>query len=333
MSTATLQNVLDINHEIAALADAGVPIRLGSHVTSTNNTLERINESLELRTRLGQNVLDAITDNPDLPSEYRHALLVGMAADAPELTLAGVARQPEAQNELRTATSRAMIQPLIVFALAYCGFILICAMFVPTLNGIYEQIRQQPSTQVQLLDACRAAMPYWIPLVPILMLIAIIWWHRHQGQPPRWIPGVSRYLKSVKNALFTEELARLVQTGMPPFKAARLAAGTTGDAVLIKACATLTEGLQNHNSAESTRQVSLPPLVHWALSGNLEREDLVGVLQFAAQTYRQSAERMAVLWQTALPILLGGLLGGAIVLLYGLSVFWPYVQMMRDLAT
>ncbi|TWU28058.1 type II secretion system F family protein [Bythopirellula polymerisocia] len=333
MTNATFQTVQAINREIASLADAGVPICLGPKVTSTKRKLERINESLELRTSLGQDIEAAITNNPDLPSIYQHALRAGLESNAPELTLSGVTRESAARDELRSAAARAMVQPLIVLALAYCGFILLCALFVPELTNIYEQLRQEPSVPVRILEACRATMKIWIPLVPILVLLAFVLWRRRTDEPPKWIPGARRYLKSVKHALFAEELARLVGAKMPLAEAAQLASGTTGDAALMEACNVLTSDEDQNVHADDPRLAVLPPLVRWALTGNLGDETLPGVLSFAAQTYRQSAERMAVVWQTALPILLGGFLSGAIVMMYGLSLFWPYVQMMRDLAS
>lgn len=325
MSDATLQHVLAINREIGSLADAGVPIRLGPAVISTKRTLGRINESLKLRTSLGQEIEAAIVDNPDLPSAYQHALRAGLSTGATELTLAGLSCESAAQDELHSASSRALVQPLIVLALAYCGFILLCSLFVPEMSDVYEQLRQEPSQPLRILETCRAAMPIWIPLVPILVLLALVLWRRNNGQPSWWIPGARRYLRAVQQAQFAEELARLVSTKMPLAEAAQLASGITGDADLIEACSPLTHG-------GASRQAALPPLLRWALTENLGEDTLLGVLQFAAQTYRQSAQRMAAVWQTALPILLGSLLGGTIVLLFGLSVFWPYIQMLRDLA-
>ncbi len=332
MTNATLQHVLAINREIGSLADAGVPIRLGPAVTSTKGTLERINESLKLRTSLGQEIDAAIVDNPELPPIYQHALLAGLSTDASELTLAGVICESTARDELRSAMGRAMVQPLIVLALAYCGFIVSCSLFVPEMTDMYEQLRKQPSIPVRLLEACRVAMPIWIPLVPILVLIALVLWRRSKGQPPKWIPGAYRYLQALKHALFAEELARLVGTKMPLHEAARMASGITGDTALIDSCEALASDDNQPMSNEDPRLGALPPLLRWALSGNLGEQTLPGVLRFAAQTYRQSAERLSAIWQTALSILLGGLLGGAIVLVYGVSIFWPYIEMLQDLA-
>ncbi|QEG34670.1 type II secretion system F family protein [Bythopirellula goksoeyrii] len=338
MPTATLQDVLAINREIGSLAEAGVPIRLGSAATSTKRTLEQIDASLKLRSSLGQDIHDAIADNPDLPRLYQHALQAGLSSGGSELTLAGVTEESAAKNELRSAMGRALVQPLIVFALAYCGFILLCTLFVPELTDMYEQLRQAPSLPVRLLEFCRQTMPVWIPLVPILVLIAVFLWRRTTVAPPWWIPGARRYVKTVKQALFAEELARLVESKMPLAEAAELASGITGDSHLMEACAALenddpSRAATRHAAhPENSQLAALPPLLRWALTGNLGEQSLPGVLRFAAQTYRQSAQRLATVWQTALPILLGSVLGGAIVLVYGLSVFLPYIQMMRDLS-
>ena len=73
-------------------------------------------------------------------------------------------------------------------------------------------------------------------------------------------------------------------------------------------------------------------MLRWSLTGELGDQSLPEILRFAEKTYRHTAERRAAVLRFVLPTMLGALLGGSIVLAYGLSVFGPFVQLLEDLA-
>ena len=61
-------------------------------------------------------------------------------------------------------------------------------------------------------------------------------------------------------------------------------------------------------------------------------EPLPRVLRFVEHTYRQSAQRQQTIWELVVPTICGVLLGGAFVLGYGLSLFLPVIQMLKDVS-
>lgn len=77
----------------------------------------------------------------------------------------------------------------------------------------------------------------------------------------------------------------------------------------------------------------LPPLVRWAIDADPDDEPLSNLLRFVSATYRQMAERQEKLWRVIAPTICGLLIGGAVVLGYGLSLFLPVIQLLKDLAT
>jgi type II secretory pathway component PulF len=335
MNDITLEEVFALNEELASLSAAGVPIELGATDLSTEEALTRINARLALRTSLGQPISAALTDDQELPPLYQHALLTGLESNQLSLALEGVSRQPAAWNDLRKTAAQALIQPLIVLALAYCGFIFLCLRFAPNLADIYEQIRMEANGGVRFLTICRAWMPVWVPLVPLLIIVAIIAWRRQSNLRRPWLPGSGRYFAAVTHAMFAEQLASLLEAHVPLPESLRLASQATGDRALIAACNTIGaahERGEQLTAADNHNLTALPPLLRWALTGDLGGESLPQILHFAAETYRQSAERQAAMWHVALPTLVGAFLGGLIVLGYGLSVFGPYISLLRDLA-
>ena len=78
---------------------------------------------------------------------------------------------------------------------------------------------------------------------------------------------------------------------------------------------------------------SLPPLLRWAVAGNIGEEPLPTVLRFVAMTYERTAKRYTRFWQVVAPMIVGLILGGLLVLGYGLSLFLPVIEMLYDLAS
>jgi type II secretory pathway component PulF len=334
MSDVTLDRVLELNKELAALSAAGLTLELGAPGTSVEAVLDRASSSLALRTSRGQSLADALQDNDDLPGIYRHALQSGMQSDDLTSVLDCVSRKSIAEDELRRTFGQSFVQPLILLALAYAGFILLCLRFAPPMEGIYDQLRQEPNAGIAMLRAARLWMPVWVPLVPVLMLAAVVFWRRGVGSTRLCIPCAGRYAATIAHANFAEQLANLLKRDVPLEEALELASGVTGDDSLVAASAELAAA-HHHGErlvSDDPRLRGLPPLLRWALTGDLGDQSLSEILRFAAQTYRQSADRQAAVWRLALPTLIGALVGGVIVFAYGLSMFGSLIGLWRDLS-
>jgi type II secretory pathway component PulF len=307
---------------------------LGDSDRPTSETLARINSSLALRSSLGQPIDAALTEDTQLPVIYRYAVLTGLEANQPSLVLDGVSRQPAAWSDLRRTLGRAFLQPLILLALAYCGFIFLCLWFSPALEGVYEQVQRLPNVGVAFLMTCREWMPVWVPLVPLVVAVGVyIWNSRNTAARPRLV-GSQQYLRTVTSAIFAEQAASLLTAGVPFAESIRTAGKASGDAELIAA----SEVVAKHERgaplsvADTPRLSVFPPLLRWVLTQDIGDQSMPDMLRFIGDTYRQSAERQSSMWQVALPTFLGAFLGGLILLLFCLSMFGPYIGLLRDLA-
>ncbi len=334
MTDVSLEEVLALNEELASLAAAGIPIDLGDPRQDTRAVLAKINENLALRTSLGQSVNTALAEDTQLPAVYRYAVLTGLEADRPALTLDGVSRQPRAWYDLRSALGHAFLQPLILFALAYLGFIFLCLWFSPQLEHIYEQVDQRPNLGVRILMLGRQWMPVWVPLVPLATAAAIYLWNTRGRVTRPQLIGSDHYLRTVANAAFADQLANLTAAGVPLAEAVRTAGNVSGDPALMAASEVVATHRPGESLAVSETQklAALPPLLRWALTQDLGDEPLPDMLRFVGETYRQSAERQAGIWRVALPTVIGAFVGGLILLLFSLSMFGPYIGLLRDLA-
>lgn len=334
MSEVALERVLAFNKELASLSAAGLRLDIGNRAEPINIVLDRANASLRLRTSLGQSVTDALADNPDLPLVYRHAMQAGLLTDSPAAVLDSISSQSAARDELRRTFSYSFVQPLVLLTLAYFGFLFLCLYFSPSLEGIYDQLRREPSTSVSMLRTARVWMPVWAPLAPVLVVGAIFLWRRGRGKRRVWIPFAGRYAAALRHAAFADQLAILLEHGVPLVEGLRLASGVTGDPTLIETSEALARAAERDErlSVDDPQLRSLPPLLRWALTGDLGDQPLPDILSFAADTYRQSAQRQAAIYRIALPTLIGALLGGAVVFAYALCVFGPYIRLLQDLS-
>lgn len=336
MSNVTLDDVLALNDEMAALAEVGVPSNLaaGASNDALGAALKHINSSLTLRSSLGQSLVAAAAENQDLPPVYRSALEAGLRSNRLSATLDGISRQAAADNELRSTIGRSLIPPLIVLVLGYMGFIFLCLWFTPSLEGMYEQIGQPPSSRVALLAVMREWLPYWATLLPLLVLLVVILWVRGWGGWQQLVPGARRYVAAVRNANFAHQLTVLIENDVPLAESVPLAAAVTGDSGMVAASAALSAAYARNENLPADAEVlhALPPLLRWALTGDLGDQSLPEILRFAEKTYLHVANRRAAIWRFLLPTMIGALLGGLIVLAYGLSVFGPFVSLLEDLA-
>jgi len=337
MSNFTLDDVLAINKELAALADVGIPTNLGRQTTraAIPKTLEQINSSLSLRTSLGQSLVSAAVENQDLPPIYRSALETGLRSNNLSATLDGISRQATAESELRSTVGRSMIPPLIVLVIGYLGFIFLCLHYSPTIESLYEQVDQPLSRPVEFLVIMREWLPYWAKLLPLLIFGSVILWQRGGRGWQMLIPGKKRYSADIRNANFAHQLRSLVDNGIPLEESVPLAAQVTGDAGLIDASVALSDSYsQDEKLPQDAKALrAVPPLLRWVLTGDLGDQSLPEVLQFVEKTYLHKAERKAALWRYLLPMLIGAFFGGSIVLVYGISVFVPFVRLLEDLAS
>ena len=331
MSEVTLENVLALNEQLVALADAGVPLALapGGSREELRGTIERIDRALAVGERLGQPLGDATSYYPDMPPAYRSALEAGLRSGHLTATLDGLTRQASAENSLRGIVGRSLIPPLIVLALALVGLSVLCLGFSPALEGIYEQTGETPSGLLAVLVVLREWLPYWGVLVPAALLVGIVLWLRGWGNWQRLIPGYEKCEEAVRNAEFARQLRLLLENGVPVAEGLPLAAAVTDDKDLLAAAAALGPSDAAPDPGELR---GLPPLLRWALAGDPGSEPLTSVLRFTEDTYRLKAERLMSVWRFAVPTILGALLGGAVVLAYGLAVFGPVVQLLKDLS-
>jgi type II secretory pathway component PulF len=361
MVPISLDRILALNDELTALAAAGVPVDLGQAAprVPVRVALDEAGASIALRQGRGMSLEQSVTDNPDLPPGYGSALAASLKSSRLTTALEACCWPAAALTEVRHVVGRALMGPLVVVTIAYIGLLFLCLHVAPTFEDQYRQLGTEPSSSVRMLATLRHWAPYWAPLVPLLLLGAVVLWRRgtRTGRPVRPLPSLKRYEMAVRDAQLAESLARLVQQHVPPAEALRWSSRMTGQPTRIEAADRLAAAIEHGETVtpEHPDLTGLPPVLRWALvsgqdsptSTNASEDDqaqsfaktqtpgspsLVNNLQFAAQTYHQQVRRRGNFWRVAAPAAGILLLAGPVTLAYALCLFEPLVQLWRDLA-
>jgi general secretion pathway protein F len=336
MPTASLDEFMALNDQLAALVEAGVPldVDLGPR-TEAAATLERINALVARRVSQGASLTSAIeTDDKLLTPSYRSMVQLGLRSENLAAGLIGSNRLAVSAQQSQRATRLALIYPLIVCGLAFIGLIGFCLFFVPVLESTYRNMQIPVRTGLQVLQSLRSSLPYWASAVPLAALLIIGWRGRSRSRSWPALPGTTRAVFEERSASFADAVATLLDTGLPLPESLRLAADTWNNGSQSEATRHLAAALDQGQaiSESSLVVVRFPPFLRWALVGSDSVTGRAQALKVAAKIYRQSATRRRRRLQIVVPMLIGLALGGAAALLYGLALFVPVVEMLRGLA-
>jgi general secretion pathway protein F len=348
MGTTSLENYQALNEQLAALVEAGVPIDTGLMPTggSAAATLERIQSTVARRVGRGESLEEALQgDDQEVPSGYRSLVQLGLHGGG---NLAagfdGASRSARSADRTRYAFESALIYPLVVCVIAYAGLISMCMFFVPTLEEMYVSLRLTPGPGLRVLQLVRDAMPYWVVLLPLLLVLLVAWriragWRRRTTGTATsglagWLPGVSKTMFQEHCAHFAEALAELLHDGVPVGEALGLAADSSGAARLREMVARLSTALDDGQlpSDGSPTAQRFPPFLRWAIWQAESTTGRVRALEIAARVYRSAAQRRGQRLRTLAPLVATALFGGTFTLLYGLALFVPMVELLEALA-
>ena len=328
-TTVRLEDVFEFNRELAALWATGLPLDVGIDGSGFPSKLEQISSAIGARVSQGQTVEQAIEDAPELPQRYRTALWTWVGCHDPSLVLDSIATPAEARRSFGTGFTRTLLYPLIVVSLGYLCLLFLCTFVAPTIEAMYRQLQYPLSESLWVLSSVRRFAPIWGILVPLVILISLFWWRRRWSRWTwKWVPGSSRYFDAVRNANLAQQLATLLDSGYSMNESLAMAGPLSEDTNRTMAKKALPVALSN----DGRMSIALPPLLRWAVSDDLGGEPRANALRFVAQTYRQSAHRQQTLWRVVAPAIGGVILGGLFVLGYGLLLFLPLIQLLKDIA-
>jgi type II secretory pathway component PulF len=343
----SLDQLIALNDEIAALVRAGVPLEpaLAELGADLPGRLGKIATLIAERASRGQSLPQVLADeSARLPPVYRAVVEAGLRSGRLSAALEALASSIRRVGETRRGVATAALYPLLVLMLAWGLFAFFAYFTAARLASAFTAFDVAGQGLFRWLAQCGQWAAYWGPAIPLLLLVlAIVWWYRSSraaiaeprfaGRLLGWLPWVGRTLRWSRTATFAEVLALLVENRVPLDEAVVLAAETSGDPRMVPAARELAAALARGGKLDphSLSRRTFPPLLMWLMVTAQQHRALLPGLKHAAETYHRRAQHQAELARVFLPVVLTLVLGGTVVLLYGLTLFVPYTTLLRAL--
>jgi type II secretory pathway component PulF len=334
-ASLSLDELVAINDELAALVRAGVPLEstLGEIARDLPGRLGKTTTLLANRMERGETLSEALAAMPDaFPPMYRTAIEAGVRAGRLPVVLEDLAQSARRMSEMRRVISLAALYPLLILFIAIGFFSFFTKKIAPILVTSFEGHAPYVARAAAYLGQ---SADIWAPIALVGLFVgSIIWFIRMQrGKGSMaWIPVIGRLERDARIASFSEILGLLVEHDVPLPQAVLLAADATADKRLSDAARQLAEQLERGavsvEGALSNGQ--LPPFFVWLTSISSRKELLVPLLEQSAEMYRRRALQRADWLRVYIPIFMTLAIGGVIVFIYALSLFMPLTDLLYD---
>jgi len=344
----TLDQLIALNDEIAALVRAGIPLEsgLGQLGGDLPGRFGRLAAGLARRMEQGEALGVVLArEVSGFPPVYRAVVEAGMRTGRLAAALESVAGAARRLAETRRLVLSSFLYPLLVFLFAWCMFLVLVTQIAPRIAVPYAAFSPRVARPLEILASWSPTVAYWGPAVPaVVVLLAVLWWVLSgrgslvESAMSRvllgWIPWIGPMLHGFRAAALAEFLAMLVESDVPLGESLRLAGQAAGDARLRRGADRLAEAVLQGRplDARAARQDGLPPMLVWLMMVGQRRSGLAAALRQAADHYHRHAYRQAEAARLFLPMLLTVLVGGGATLAFALAVFVPWITLLQSLS-
>jgi type II secretory pathway component PulF len=343
----TIDQLLALNAEIAALVRAGVPLERGLVVAGRDlrGRLGRIATALSGRMSRGESLSHALEgEGQAIPPLYRAVVEAGARSGQLPIALEGLARYVRGYTEARANIGLALWYPVIVLSLAYVLFVAMIGLVVPRFVGAFDSLKLAVPAPLRWMSQLGESVSYWWPVGPVLLILLLLAWIR-TGAAARfgarswnWLrlfPWMKSILANYETANFSELLGLLLEHQVPYPSALVLAAESTGNPRLTQGARQLATAIGRGESAAtalgSIDRGTFLPMMRWVLATGEQQGSLVAALHNLADVYRKRAHFQADKLAVFLPTILMIVIGASATLFYCLALFVPLANMLRQL--
>lgn len=342
----SLDSLIALNDEIAALARAGIPLEtgLGGMTSSASRELRLLTDDLADQLQRGTSLPAALERQSDrFPPLYRAIVAAGLRTGRLPDALEMLTRFARSLRETRRQFGLAMIYPGIILLLAY-GLVL---FLLREVGSVFVEMYRSPELPkrpwIEAIGALNRTMEVWWWIPPLLAAAFGVWlWLSSRSMFGRsalgqfasaCVPWMRGTILNFHRANFSDLLALLIEHGVPLADALVLAGDASGDRRLRRAAHALNEEIRQGRSlsdAIASRR-AFPPFMRWMI-GTAERQGALGpALRQLGEMYRRRALVKAEWFRIIMPVLLTLVVGGSAVLLYALLLFYPISRLLTDL--
>ncbi len=337
----TLDNLIALNDEIAALARAGVPLDRGLLAIGRDmpGRLGRTAQALGRRLEAGEDLSVAINQSGDaFPPIYRAVVLAGLKSGRLSVALEGISRTARRVSDTRRTMIVSLIYPILVLVIAMVVFRMTMTTTVPLVEATFADIGVVLPRWYAVLSAIARWLLQALPWIQVggVVLGAVYIYRISRASvldtnPARGGTTVGQILQAGRLATFSETLALLLEQSLPLADALELACQSSGDRGLRLAGERLGQSIQR---GEPIRQLpaGFPPLLGWMLIGGGQSGQLVAALRRMAENYRRRAARLGAWLTIYFPLVLSAGVCGLVVATYVVLAMMPFYFLMIQMS-
>jgi general secretion pathway protein F len=339
----TLDQLVALSDEIAALSRAGVPLDRGLRELGRDLPGRLGNVAGEIGRRLeGGESFSKIAGSGGLfPPAYQAVIEAGLRVGHLPAAMEDIARTGRRIRHLRTTIGTALLYPVIVLLLAWQLFVYAVIRVLPTMLQIMEQVYPAAAEWQAVAARLAATSVFWGWAVPLAFVAWVAWvWYR-SGRVAAGVElhpllawgglGVLRRMQRAgRMAALTDLLGMLVTHRVPLDEAVTLASAAVGSPRLAASGRELAERIRRGQIGGSPPE-GFSPLVTWTLTCG-RSDQLAKMLFRTAQLYRDEFNRRGQWLALYVPLFASVAVGGTVVSIYALISLGPWILIMHRLA-
>ncbi|MCI0361902.1 MAG: type II secretion system F family protein [Planctomycetaceae bacterium] len=340
----TLDQLVALSDEIAALARAGVPLDRGLRALAADmpGRIGQLAGDIGCRLEQGENLAKIMAESGvQFPPAYRAVIEAGVRAGRLPAALEEVARTARRIRHLRTSLGTALLYPLIVLLLAWVLFVFTVVRVLPVMVVVMRDVAPIADEWRTIAQEIANSAFWWGWGTPIVFLLYVVWsWYRSHlvtvglGLPSLldWgaVGSIGRMHRAGRMAALTDLLAALLSNDVPLDEAVTLASAAVGSPQLAASGKQLAERIRR-GQIGGRPPAGFPPLLAWTLTCG-RGQQLPAMLRRTAQVYRDEFERRGQWLALYVPLIATAVVGGAVVMIYALLSLGPWIVIMRRLA-
>jgi len=347
----TLEELIALNDEMAALVRTGIPLERGMRALGGElpGPSGRLAELIADRMGAGESLSQILSDERSFPPVWRAVVEAGIRSGRLAAALESLSTTARRVADLRRLVGAGILYPVVVVSVAYALFVGLLVWLVPITLEAHQSLTERSDAVLAGMVSIGQTAGWWgvpVPLAAALLLGAwwrrsgrVLWSGRGQAKPRRFSRGLGRgtgirqALQSGRTATFAEVLALLLKEHVPMHESVVLAAEASGDRAFATAARQIAGRLERGEvlSRREDLPQGFPPLLGWLLMTGSRQPELSEALLRSAAMYRQRAARAATWTAVYLPITLTVLVGGTATLVCALTAFLPIVRLLYHL--
>lgn len=339
--------LLDFTHQLAAVAESGIPIIAGLRAVGEQTGHPELRSAIGRivgRIEGGRTLADAVDAESALfPEIYAKTLAAGEAAGKVPEVLNSLADYIEQEDETRRQIKSALMYPTLVIATLVLATAVLLIFVVPQFKDLFSKFQADlPLPTVILLSLSDAIISHYILMG--LGLAGMFWGLRrllsYRGVRRRVdhyllrMPVFGNLLIGIYMVRFIELLDLLMRAALPITNALRVTSESmTNEAMRGDVCGMLraVEGGRSLSDAFS-RTTWLTPLVKRMLAIGEQSGRTDQIFDYLRKYYTQQTQRSIKMMSTLIePIMVVSL--AAVVLFFALAIFMPMWKLLKLVGT